>query len=131
MSIVYEWQFPALDVKYSVGEMKNVVTTIHWVLNATSEDGYFASVYGTISVPEPTPEVFVSYEDLTKKEVQTWVESAMRESSIQSELVSEENDDYVEETPSDPIQNLRDNLAKQIEAARTPVTGTLNPPWTV
>jgi len=103
----YTWQFPALDVKYSEGELQNVVTTVHWVLVAT-EDEHTASVYGSIGVPEPTPEQFVSYDDLTQEEVQSWVEDEMGEEQVQAH---------------------KDNLANQIATLKAPVTGTLTPPW--
>jgi hypothetical protein len=123
-NITYEWQFPALDVNYSVGEMKKVVTTVHWVLVATAEDGYSASVYGSIGVPEPTPEAFVSYEDLTQEEVQAWVESAMR-----SETEVEDSEGVVTTVVTDSVQELYESLARQIEVARAPLTGTLIPSW--
>ena len=109
----YEWQFPALDVKFSDGEMKNVVTTVHWVLVAT-EGEHSTSVYGSVGVPEPTPEAFVSYEDLTQEEVISWVEAALNESGEESQL-----------------QAMKDGLVSQIETMKAPVTATLTPPWNV
>lgn len=106
--IQYTWEFPALDVKYSAGELSNVVNTVHWRINA-SDGVHSASTYGSIGVPEPTPEAFVSYDDLTKEEVQSWVESALGEEQLQA---------------------MYDGLAGQIETLKAPVTGTLTPPWT-
>jgi hypothetical protein len=119
--IQYTWEFPALDVKYSDGEMTNVVNTVHWRLNAT--DGvHTVSTYGSIGVPEPTPEAFVSYDDLTKEEVQSWVESAMR-----TETPSVDGTE--EAVVVDGVQELYENLARQIAVQKAPVSGTLTPPW--
>ena len=108
MTIQYKWGFPALDVTYSVGDLQNVVSTVHWTLTAT-EDQYTASVYGSAGVGSPTPEAFVSYEDLTEEEVISWVTTA---------LGGEES-----------VQTMMDGLAAQIEAQKAPQTGTMSPPW--
>ena len=121
--IQYTWEFPALDVKYSAGELSNVVNTVHWRINA-SDGVHSASTYGSIGVPEPTPEAFVSYDDLTKEEVQSWVESAMRTETPSAD------DDSEEVVIVDGVQELYENLARQIAVQKAPVTGTLRPPWT-
>jgi hypothetical protein len=108
MTTQYKWGFPALDVTYSVGDLQNVVSTVHWTLTAT-EDQYTASVYGSAGVGSPTPEAFVSYEDLTEEEVIAWTTEA---------LGGEEQ-----------VQAMMDSLAAQIEAQKAPKTGTMTPPW--
>jgi hypothetical protein len=56
MAIEYKWQFPSLEVTFAVGELQNVVSTVHWRLTAT-DDQYSASSYGSVGVSTPTPEV--------------------------------------------------------------------------
>jgi hypothetical protein len=109
MTIQYAWQFPALDVTYSDGELQNVVTAVHWRLTAT-EDQHSASTYGSVGVGTPTPEAFVSYEDLTEEEVISWVTTALG--------------------GEDSVQAMKDGLASQIETQKAPKTGTMTPPWT-
>jgi hypothetical protein len=109
MTIQYTWQFPALDVTYSVDELQNVVTAVHWRLTAI-EDQHSATTYGSVGVGTPTPEAFISYEDLTEEEVISWVTTA---------LGGEES-----------VQTKMDELAAQIETQKAPKTGTMSPPWT-
>ena len=108
MTIQYTWQFPALDVTYSAGELQNVVTAVHWRLTAI-EDQHSASTYGSVGVGTPTPEAFVSYDDLTEEEVISWVTTA---------LGGEDN-----------VQIMKNSLASQIETQKAPQTGTMSPPW--
>lgn len=98
------WIISALDVKLSEGEMKNVVYNIHWRRSLT--DGELsAESYGTCPVGEPTPEAFVSYEDLTKEEVESWLEANLDVEAIDNSLVAD------------------------IELQKNPVSETLNPPF--
>ena len=98
------WIISAMEVKLSEGEMKDVVTLVHWRRNAI--DGEFsAEVYGTCPVGEPTPEQFVSYEDLTKEEVEAWLEANL------------------------DVEAIDAGLASQIESQKNPVDATLPPPF--
>ena len=100
----YNWIISAMDVKLSEGEMKDVVYNIHW--RRTLADGEFAAdSYGTCAVGEPTPEQFVSYEDLTKEEVESWLEANLDVESIDAGLLA------------------------QVELKKHPVDATLPPPF--
>jgi hypothetical protein len=106
----YEWNFPTLDVRYSVeteeGTLTNVVETVHWTLTAT-EDNCSVSMYGSVAVGSPDPATFADYSSLTKETVQAWVESAL----------------------GDQVETMKETLASQIEAQKAPQTGGLTPPW--
>jgi hypothetical protein len=100
----YNWIVNAMEVKLSEGEMKDVVTLVHWRRTAT--DGEFnAESYGTCSVGNPTPEEFVSYEDLTKEEVESWLEASLDVAQIDA------------------------NLLSQVELKKNPIDATLPPPF--
>lgn len=100
----YNWIVNAMEVKLSEGEMKDVVTHVHWRRIAT--DGELsAERYGCSSVGSPTPEEFVSYEDLTKEEVESWLEASLDVAEIDA------------------------NLDAQIELKKNPVDATLPPPF--
>jgi hypothetical protein len=120
----YEWNFPTLDVVYHEESMTDVVQTVHWTYTAT-EEPFTASMYGTVSVPEPTPETtasmygtvsvpaptpetFVPYDELTKEQVTGWVETALG---------------------PEQIATMQETLAGQIEAQKNPTSGPLPPPW--
>ena len=110
MAIEYKWDFPSLEVTYSVGDLTNVVTAVHWRLTAT-EGQHSASTYGSAGVGAPTPEEFISYEDLTEEEIIGWVTNALG------------GEVYV--------QALKDNLDIQIATQKAPVSGSMSPPWVV
>lgn len=66
MSIVYNWEFSVFDTAPSADGLLDVVKTIHWRLNA--EDGaYRSTVYGAALLPDPNPDNYVAYEDITKQ----------------------------------------------------------------
>ena len=108
MAIEYTWQFSSLDVTYAVDELENVVTVVHWRLTAT-EGQHTASTYGASGVGSPTPEAFVSYEDITEEEVIEWVTTALGGDAS--------------------VQNMKDSLATQIATLKAPMTGSMTPPW--
>jgi hypothetical protein len=71
MAITYTWSFPQFDVAKAEDGLTDVVTTIHWIINAT--DGtYTASSYGTVGLGSPNPADFIPYNQLTE----TWAISA-------------------------------------------------------
>jgi hypothetical protein len=104
----YEWNFPTLDVRYSVetkdGTLNNVVETVHWTYTATDED-YSASMYGSVVVGAPDPATFKDYSEITKEQVTEWVSAVL------------------------DVEEMETNLASQIEAQKAPQTGGLTPPW--
>ena len=67
-----DWTVSAMDCKVSEDNLSDVVYCVHWRCSAT-EDGYSASVYSTCSVPNPNPESFVPYADLTQEQVLEWI----------------------------------------------------------
>ena len=66
------WNISALDVKPQYGEYQDCVITVHWQCNAI-QDGYSASVYSTCSFAQPSKQVFIPYQDLTKQTVLEWI----------------------------------------------------------
>ena len=100
----YNWIISAMDVKLSEGELKDVVYNVHWRRSLVDGE-YSAEVYGTCGVGDPTPEQFVSYEDLTKEEVEAWLEASLDVETIDAGLVS------------------------QIELQKNPIDATLPPPF--
>lgn len=100
----YNWIWVASDVHLNVDGLKDVVYNIHWRRSLT--DGELsAESYGTCPVDEPTPEAFVSYEDLTKEEVESWLEANLDVEAIDAALLA------------------------NIELQKNPVSETLNPPF--
>jgi hypothetical protein len=104
METKYNFVISACDVVLNEGTMKDVITTIHWCYNATN-DGFFAGTYGASAMGQPTPENFTNYNNVTKEQMVSWLESVLDVSAMQ------------------------ENLNKQIELLKNPITATLPPPF--
>lgn len=107
MALTYTWQFPTLDVVFDEVGMQNVVNVVHWVLVAQDEQ-YTQSAYGTVKVGAPDPQSFTPYEQLTKAEIESWVEQTMGQQELDKIKVA---------------------LAQKIEDKKNPKVGPLLPPW--
>jgi hypothetical protein len=103
--ISYKWIFSAFDCRVDEDGMQDVVTTVHWRYNGTTEDGVSAEIYGAQAVGTPTPDAFTPYPELNEEQVIGWME----------------------ETMDVPAMQL--NIAEQIELIINPVMVTLPPPF--
>ena len=102
--ITYKWIFSAFDCKVDEN-LDKVVTTVHWRYSGTDEDGISSEVYGAQAVGEPNPDAFTPYPDLSKEQVIGWMESVI------------------------DMEEMNDNIAKQIELIKNPIQITLPAPW--
>ena len=76
MADTYTWGIANLERHVSDG----AVYTAHWTLNAervTGGDLYTTSSYGSVGFPDPDPDNFIPYEDLTSGQVIDWVQDAL------------------------------------------------------
>jgi hypothetical protein len=105
----YEWNFPALEVVKNKDSLINVIKTAHWVYSVEN-NGYVASIHGAVDLSDPNPASFTPYENVTKEQVQGWVEEA-----------------FGQKTLDDMKFNLNELLAQQ----QTPTNEVLAPPWAV
>ena len=106
MEIIYNWEITAMEVILNQDGLSNVVSNIDWRLIATIEnEPYMASNYSKQYVGSPNPETFVDYENLTKEQVVSWLESTL------------------------DVEHLKENLAYQIDLQINPIVATLNPPF--
>lgn len=80
--ITYTFTFPALTCYPEYAEQTDVVYTVHWRLRGTDEDNYTAEVYGTVAVTYIAGEPYTPFNELTKEQVQGWVEAAMGEDQL-------------------------------------------------
>lgn len=92
MANTYSWTINALDAKISEGGQSNVVYTVHWSYTATddSKDPVTASSIGTHSVSYDGDN-FIAYDDLTKANVVSWLESGLDIESMKSGLDTQIN----------------------------------------
>ena len=107
MAITYEWVFGPLETTLQEDGMTNVVKTVHWRLNAV-DGNYSETTYGTVGLESPTLSTFIDYEDLTKEQVQGWVENALG---------------------AERVAEMKRSLENSINLKKNPVSATLAPPW--
>jgi hypothetical protein len=90
MAIIYNWVVSAMDeYPTTPDDLTDVVFNVHWRRNATDIVGditYFADVYGSLSVPAPSPEDFTPYPDLTFEQVCGWLEAGLDTAAIDAGL---------------------------------------------
>lgn len=105
MAITYSWNIAALECVPHEDGLTNVVKTVHWI-RAAEDGAYNTSSYGSVVVPAPeSADDFIAYEDLTKADVEAWLNS------------------YVDVAATDAA------LANQIEALKNPPVVTPPLPW--
>jgi hypothetical protein len=99
--ITYKWNFPAFDCRVDEDGMQNVVTTVHWRYNGTTENGISAEIYGAQAVGEPNADNFKAFDDLEKQDIIDWLNASM------------------------DVAALEENIAQQIILIENPTTVTL------
>ena len=105
MTINYEWRFDQFDTKKSYDGLTDVVSVVHWRMTATDDTGTTVSNYGTVTLGDPSPGSFVSYDQITKELVIQWMEDAM------------------------DVPKLEENLSSQIYLLNNPITIPTKPPF--
>jgi hypothetical protein len=87
MTATFTWNFPSLDIAPSEDGLVDVIKTIHWRYMGSDGD-YSTEVYGTVSMESPDPEDYVEYDDITKEDLELWVEDKLNILDMQSNLLS-------------------------------------------
>jgi hypothetical protein len=108
MALTYNWVVSSMEEYPTSGSLTDVVFNVHWRRNATEtvdDKQYYADIYGSLSVPAPSPEDFTPYADLTFEQVCGWLEAGM------------------------DVEALNTNLAAQIERQINPPVVSLPLPW--
>ena len=88
MANIYTWDCKTVDVYPTHDGHSDVVYTVHWRLNAESDqqdaegNNYSASVYGTHSVNADDISNFIPFADLTNDIVTGWVTSGMGDDEV-------------------------------------------------
>jgi hypothetical protein len=85
MTITYAWSFPQFCTRPSVGELCDVVCTVHWRL-AASDGVNAAEIYGSIALPGPDPEAFTDFDELEQATVEGWMASLLDVPALEAAL---------------------------------------------
>ena len=109
MANTYTWRIDKLTAKIQEGELQNVIYKISWTYIAkySENKNIVASTSGYIDVKYIDGEPFIPYENLTKEDVVGWLEA--------SEDIN--------------IENIKENLDKQIDDKKNPVDEYFYPMW--
>jgi hypothetical protein len=101
----YYWQYPALNVAFSLDGKQNVVIQVPYTFVADNGAGILASISGAYSVTYEPGQAFVPYEDLTEAQVQAWTDVNV------------------------DVPALKAQLDAKIAAQESAPVGPLPPPW--
>ena len=107
MANTYNWKINQLDAKIHENDLDNVIYTIHWSYMATddSEDPITVNSIGTLGITYNPEDTFIPYADLTKEDVEAWLEAGL------------------------DVDSMKLNLDNQIELIKNPVNEYLHPDW--
>ena len=70
------WKIVHLRIRPLYKEKRDIVTEIHWRLEAT-EQGHQAAVYGSLALPVNNLEAFIPYDSLKEADVIQWVKGVL------------------------------------------------------
>ena len=104
------WKIAACDRTVSLGGEADVITTVHWdVTDKETVDGvdHYGRLYGSVGINTDDLSSFTAYADVTEANAIVWAKAALG---------------------SDEVTRLETDVAAQITASKTPVTGT-GVPW--
>lgn len=76
MAITYTWSITGLKKAPQLNGLTDVVTTVEYAYTGVDENGNSASFHGSVELPEPSEDGFVSIESLTEEEVLAWAKDA-------------------------------------------------------
>lgn len=108
MTITYNWEFPTLRVKLSQTNLQNVVYLVDWVYSGKNIAGNQVSSYGQVTVSAPDPAKFTPFEQLTKAQVQGWVENVLGQERIDA---------------------MKNSIARQLQEITAPTEAARQSPW--
>ena len=105
MANTYTWKVGQCDRTLATG----VITTLHYTVNATDEDGtYSVGAYGSIGLEAPDANDMIAYDNVTEAQAITWAQEALG--------------------GADKVAEIHAALDAQLTEKRTPTTGS-GTPW--
>jgi len=113
--ITFNWTIPTVERELNLGELKDVIKTIHWRFRGTNENGVTFETYGTTSIGEPNPQDFTPWDEVTKTDIVGWLEDIL---NTFPELLEGE------EPKPTQLEQMKKNIESQIELLISPQTIT-------
>ena len=85
------WVINGMECKKAEGNLQDVVIIVFWTRLAVEQNGgkeYTASVYGSYSCPAPNPNDFTPYPNLSKQQVDGWLDAGLDVTALDASLDS-------------------------------------------
>ena len=108
------WTVSTLDYEVSKNGLDNVATVAHWRCTGVDADGNEGSAYGTKALPEPSPDSFIPWDNITEEIILGW-------------LVAEMTTNKMDDAPSEQ-ESVEATIQAQIDEKANPTRGT-GVPW--
>jgi len=92
----YVWTISQLQCYPQEAGLTDVVIIVHWRRQATAiidDKTYFAENYSTLTLSAPDPGNFTPYADLTKQQVDSWLDAAYDVAAIDASLDQQINNE--------------------------------------
>tara|TARA_R100000329_G_scaffold151490_1_gene147912 strand:+ start:138 stop:464 length:327 start_codon:yes stop_codon:yes gene_type:complete len=107
MGISYSWHITQLDAKIQQDNKSNVVHTVHYTYKGVKDGDktLYYDIYNFVTLSPPSDEEFIEYDDLTKENVVSWIESIV------------------------DVEKLQDAIKAEIEQKENPTDTYLQPNW--
>jgi len=94
------WTISSVKAKVEQDGLQNVIHTIHWRLG--KQDGeHYADVYGSKSLPAPSPESFIPSDEVTKDLLISWLEASFEAEELESLNTKLDNQLELKKNPTD------------------------------
>jgi hypothetical protein len=99
--ITYTWDINKIYAKPLSNGLINVIHSIDWSYTGIDENNNTASIQVPITLPEPSDENFIPYDDITEEMVISWLESILNVEDLQQGII-----DKIENIKNPPLVEI-------------------------
>lgn len=83
MSNIYTWKIYALDVKPSIGTLKDYIVNAHWIATRSDGNGHLGSASSTVSFKiDEKKQDYIPYDKLKEEQIIEWVKDSLGEEGV-------------------------------------------------
>jgi len=101
----FVWEIRRMDVVPVLNSLKNVVKNIHWTYSTTViiDNVNYSAFYSDITVLKPPEIQFITYDELTKDIIISWLNSSINLNNLNSKIISRLQDKFAPNIVSMPL----------------------------
>ena len=89
MAITYQWEIMNLHLTRESGSLNNIVNAVSWVYRGINENHIEGFVSGKQELTSPNAEDFISYNELTRDNIISWLEINIDVNPLKSSIESQ------------------------------------------